>query len=234
MKIIKEITEDKPYLIIDKPSGLPSAPLTPTDKNNAFAMAAEMFPQLLQVKGRKEIEHGLVHRIDTETSGLLVISATQECYDNLITLQKENKIKKYYSAECNIDYENIKTLEGFPEAEIYFNKLQKEYYLESYFRFFGEGRKSVRPVTKNSNAAALKKLGKPVLYNTSVKILEHNQNTVKVEACITNGFRHQVRCHLAWMGLPIVGDNLYNSKTQEYNIKFIANKIDINGEIWYI
>lgn len=234
MKIIKEITEDKPYLIIDKPSGLPSAPLTPTDKNNAFAMAAEMFPQLLQVKGRKEIEHGLVHRIDTETSGLLVIAATQECYDNLITLQKENKIKKYYSAECNIDYENIKTLEGFPEPEINFNKLQKDYYLESYFRFFGQGRKAVRPVTKNSNAAALKKLGKPVLYNTSVKILEHNQNTVKVKACITNGFRHQVRCHLAWMGLPIIGDNLYNSKTEVYNIKFIASKIDINGEIWYI
>lgn len=232
MTIIKEITRDEPYLIINKPSGLPSAPLNENDRNNAFSIAAELFPELLNVTGRKEIEHGLLHRIDTETSGLLIIAATQDSYENLLQLQKENKIKKYYSALSNVDYENINKLGGFPSSDFVYCKNIKEYNLESYFRFFGEGRKSVRPVTKNSNGAALKKLGKPVLYNTNIKIVENSCDLIRIEACITNGFRHQVRCHLAWMGLPIIGDSLYNSNTDGEQLKFTASKIDINGKVF--
>lgn len=232
MTIIKEITRDEPYLIINKPSGLPSAPLNENDRNNAFSIAAELFPELLNVTGRKEIEHGLLHRIDTETSGLLIIAATQDSYENLLQLQKENKIKKYYSALSNVDYENINKLGGFPSSDFVYCKNIKEYNLESYFRFFGEGRKSVRPVTKNSNGAALKKLGKPVLYNTNIKIVENSCDLIRIEACITNGFRHQVRCHLAWIGLPIIGDSLYNSNTDGEQLKFTASKIDINGKVF--
>ncbi len=232
MTIIKEITRDEPYLIINKPSGLPSAPLNENDRNNAFSIAAELFPELLDVTGRKEIEHGLLHRIDTETSGLLIIAASQDSYENLLQLQKENKIKKYYSALSNVDYENINKLGGFPSSDFVYCKNIKEYNLESYFRFFGEGRKCVRPVTKNSNGAALKKLGKPVLYNTNIKIVENSCDLIRIEACITNGFRHQVRCHLAWMGLPIIGDSLYNSNTDGEQLKFTASKIDINGKVF--
>lgn len=232
MTIIKEITREEPYLVINKPSGLPSAPLNENDRNNAFSIAAELFPELLNVTGRKEIEHGLLHRIDTETSGLLIIAATQDSYENLLQLQKENKIKKYYSALSNVDYENINKLGGFPSSDFVYCKNIKEYNLESYFRFFGEGRKSVRPVTKNSNGAALKKLGKPVLYNTNIKIVENSCDLIRIEACITNGFRHQVRCHLAWMGLPIIGDSLYNSNTDGEQLKFKASKIDINGKVF--
>ena len=232
MTIIKEITRDEPYLIINKPSRLPSAPLNENDRNNAFSIAAELFPELLNVTGRKEIEHGLLHRIDTETSGLLIIAATQDSYENLLQLQKENKIKKYYSALSNVDYENINKLGGFPSSDFVYCKNIKEYNLESYFRFFGEGRKCVRPVTKNSNGAALKKLGKPVLYNTNIKIVENSCDLIRIEACITNGFRHQVRCHLAWMGLPIIGDSLYNSNTDGEQLKFTASKIDINGKVF--
>ncbi len=232
MTIIKEITREEPYLVINKPSGLPSAPLNENDRNNAFSIAAELFPELLNVTGRKEIEHGLLHRIDTETSGLLIIAATQDSYENLLQLQKENKIKKYYSALSNVDYENINKLGGFPSSDFVYCKNIKEYNLESYFRFFGEGRKCVRPVTKNSNGAALKKLGKPVLYNTNIKIVENSCDLIRIEACITNGFRHQVRCHLAWMGLPIIGDSLYNSNTDGEQLKFTASKIDINGKVF--
>ena len=232
MTIIKEITRDEPYLIINKPSGLPSAPLNENDRNNAFSIAAEIFPELLNVNGRKDIEHGLLHRIDTETSGLLIIAATQDSYEKLLQLQKENKIKKYYSALSNVDYENINKLGGFPSSDFVYCKNIKEYNLESYFRFFGQGRQCVRPVTKNSNGAALKKLGKPVLYNTNIKIVENSCDLIRIEACITNGFRHQVRCHLAWMGLPIIGDSLYNSNTDGEQLKFTASKIDINGKMF--
>ena len=49
-------TTDKPFLIVNKPSGLPSAPLNASDSKNGLMMAAERFPEILKVKGKKEIE----------------------------------------------------------------------------------------------------------------------------------------------------------------------------------
>lgn len=235
MQIIKEITEDSPFLIVNKPAGLPSAPLSKDDKNNVFSIMAEQFPKLLEVKGRKEIEHGLLHRIDTATNGLLLIAASQACYDELIALQAEGKIKKYYTANCNIIGDNSVRLGGFPESGMQIPQVGNEIVLESYFRAYGDGRKEVRPVTEASGKAALKKLEKKVLYKTCIKVLEKSESAVKVEACIVNGYRHQVRCHLAWLGIPVNGDSLYNSKfNNEKSMDFTASKIDICGKIWYI
>ena len=168
IEIIKAPDSIKPFAIIYKPYGLPSAPLTIDDKENAFCQAAELFPELLQVHGRKEIEHGLLHRLDTATSGLMIIASTQECYDFLMQEQMEGRITKTYFAECNMTTPECKT----PVSEY---TAGQEYTVSSYFRPFGPGRKEVRPVTQNSGKAALNKLEKPVLYTTKIKILEFDR-----------------------------------------------------------
>ena len=234
MKIIKEITEDKPYLVLYKPSGLPSAPLSPDDKNNAFSKAAELYPCLLDVKGKKEIEHGLIHRLDTETSGLLIIAANQEYYEKLLQLQKEGKIIKTYTALCNVDLENAEKLGSFPPCENLFRPEEKFYCQQSFFRPYGDGRKEVRPVTEASSKIIQKKVGKSVIYQTNIECQAIENNQIKVKARISNGFRHQVRCHLAWMGLPVAGDKLYNYKNKEEDMKFFATQIELSGDIWYI
>lgn len=238
IKIIAAPSETQQYVIIYKPRGLPSAPLKNEDTNNAFYQAAQQFPELLNVKGRKDIEHGLIHRLDTVTDGLIIIAATQESYDELLAMQSSDKIIKYYTAECEFNLNNHKMLGGFPEFELNYNyEAGNELKLVSYFRGYGEGNKTVRPVTKNSGKAALNKVGKLKEYFTDVKLLEKKGNILKVQCRITNGYRHQVRCHLAWAGLPIIGDSLYNVKyneKNENNIKFTASKIDICGKIWYI
>ena len=234
MKIIKEITEDKPYLVLYKPSGLPSAPLSPDDKNNAFSKAAELYPCLLDVKGKKEIEHGLIHRLDTETSGLLIIAANQEYYEKLLQLQKEGKIIKTYTAFCNVDLENAEKLGSFPPCENPFRPEEKFYCQQSFFRPYGDGRKEVRPVTEASSKIIQKKVGKSVIYRTNIECQAIENNQIKVKARISNGFRHQVRCHLAWMGLPVAGDKLYNYKNKEEDMKFFATQIELSGDIWYI
>lgn len=234
MKIIKEITEDKPYLVLYKPSGLPSAPLSPDDKNNAFSKAAELYPCLLDVKGKKEIEHGLIHRLDTETSGLLIIAANQEYYEKLLQLQKEGKIIKTYTALCNVDLENAEKLGSFPPCENPFRPEEKVYCQQSFFRPYGDGRKEVRPVTEASSKIIQKKVGKSVIYQTNIECQAIENNQIKVKARISNGFRHQVRCHLAWMGLPVAGDKLYNYKNKEEDMKFFATQIELSGDIWYI
>ena len=133
IKVLKAPDKIKPYAIIDKPAGLPSAPLSADDKNNALIQTAELFPEILNVNGKKEIEHGLLHRLDTATSGLIIIAASKECYDYLQKEQEEEKIYKYYRAQCNV-------LNDLPE--------KKEFEIKSYFRPFGPGRKEVRPVTE--------------------------------------------------------------------------------------
>ena len=211
INVIKAPDASKPFAIIDKPSNLPSAPLTSDDKNNAFYEAACLFPQLLNVHGKKEIEHGLLHRLDTATSGLMIIAADQACYDFLQDEQQQGKIIKTYRARCKVA---SCILDGFPAAPVDIKKIEKDscFEISSCFRPYGPGHKEVRPVTMNSGKAALKKLGKAVVYTTKIQILElDKENSIaEVECKITNGYRHQVRCHLAWCGLAIMDDNIYN------------------------
>lgn len=229
IKILHSPTSEKPFLVINKPKGLASAPLSTTDKDNALSQAVELYPELLNVHGKKEIEYGLLHRLDTATDGLMVIAASQECYDFLCEEQRLGHFVKYYQAKCDILPDNAKDLGGFPP----FNETDSvELSLSSYFRPYGEGRKEVRPVTEESGKSALSKIGKQKLYNTNIRILkmDPDSKTAFVECFITEGYRHQVRCHLAWAGLPVRGDLLYNAlfssgiKKAE-NLLFSATKI---------
>ena len=225
--VIHEPDSLKPFVIIDKPAGLPSAPLNESDKDNAFYQAAELFPKLLEVTGKKPVEHGLLHRLDTATAGLMIIAATQECYNFLQQEQKEGRIIKTYLAECGLShsyapYNNPVLPEPIEGQHIT---------LTSYFRAYGPGRKEVRPVTVDSNKAALDKVDKKVLYTTEVfiKSIDKSKNTALVECKITNGYRHQVRSHLAWAGLPIINDPVYNPDTNKKSTEqmhFCASKIE--------
>ena len=228
IEIIHAPTDKKPFLVIYKPKGLASAPLVESDTENALAQAIEKFPEIREVHGKKEIEYGLLHRLDTATDGLMVIATSQECYDFLTEEQREGLFIKYYSAECDIIPDNADKLGGFPPD------LPKLTNVSSFFRAYGEGRKEVRPVTEKSGKAALAKLGKPKLYTTEISIEKKNENTAFVECRITEGYRHQVRCHLAWAGFPVKGDVLYNARFRENNsdikkaenvLKFSATKI---------
>ena len=214
--VIHKPDSQKPYLIIDKPAGLPSAPLNENDKENAFSQAAELFPQILKVEGKKSVEHGLLHRLDTATSGLMIIAATQECYDFLQQEQKEGRIIKTYLAECECTS---------------ISSEKQSLTIQSYFRPYGPGRKEVRPVTADSNKAALDKVEKKVLYTTEVliKTIDKTKGRALVECKIKNGYRHQVRSHLAWIGLPIINDPVYNPDTNKKSTEqmhFCASKIE--------
>lgn len=226
IKIISEPTDEKPFVIIYKPQGLPSAPLK-EDEDSALTQAIELFPEIKSVSGRKKIEYGLLHRIDTQTEGLLLIAASQFFYDNLLSQQMEGKFIKTYLAGCVSTfkkYENEKI--GYPPAE---EKLHEELTdgktvtICSFFRNYGEGLKSVRPVTEKSGKAALKKLGNQKEYTTRIKLLSRKESLYNFECTIAFGYRHQVRCHLAWLDFPIIGDKTYNitEKNAEPNKKML-------------
>ena len=220
IEILKEPTDVKPFLVIYKPKSLPSAPLTADDNENALTQACAMYPQIKSVCGKKEIEYGLLHRLDTATDGLMVIASSQECYDFLMTEQREGRFIKTYRAQCDIIPDNSEVLGGFPPVP------SSPSTVRSYFRPYGQGRKEVRPVTEESGKAALSKLGSKKLYTTKIEITRISDTRATALCEITEGYRHQVRCHLAWAGYPVVGDALYNSdKKNAENLLFSATKI---------
>lgn len=217
--VISEPSKTSPFVIIYKPQGIPSAPLSESDSNCALFQAAKVYPEILNVKGKKEIEGGLIHRIDTVTDGLLVIASTQEAYDFLIKCQEEGKFLKTYNAKCTClnNFNELKP--GFPENS-YAEKIRDleegqklVVNLESFFRPFGPGRKEVRPVTENTGTAANKKSGSK-LYRTEIEITK-TSGEYSCKCMINNGYRHQVRSHLAWLSIPVKGDALYNPLTKE-------------------
>ena len=253
ISIIKEPTKEKPYIIIYKPKELPSAPLNLFDKNNALYQVLEMYPEVKNVIGKKEIEYGLIHRLDTKTDGLMIIAANQSSYDYLIEEQSRGGIKKYYKAQCDIIFDNAKKLGGFPELSlneqkeiIAFeednNNASLKLNLISYFRPYGKGRKEVRPVTPDSSKLAVSKIGNKKLYETQITICKKDNKVAIANCLIKEGYRHQVRNHLAWAGFPVKGDLLYNfdckAKAEDENegknarqkanptMKFSATKIE--------
>ncbi len=224
IKFLNTPSKENPFLVISKPSGLPTAPLSAQDTNNALYLAAQTFPEILSVNGKKEIEHGLIHRIDTVTEGLILIATTQDAYENFINQQKNNNFTKFYTAICQKNQNKKEGFPDFPQQNIFY---QNEFKIQSYFRYFGQGRKEVRPVpVENQNKTQQKKVEGTSIYTTNVKIISEQNDTVKVECNITKGFKHQVRCHLAWANLPIKNDPIYNKNANpSEQIAFYASKL---------
>lgn len=216
-EIIHSCTDDEPYFVINKKRNIPSAPLF-KDDFSAYTQLQKQFPFLDDVHGKKEIEHGLIHRIDNETEGLILIASEQNFYDEMISLQKDNCFVKHYTALCEPFFytPDSKEFPVFNDSNLDVKKAietKQKISISSKFRPFGKGNGSVRPVNEFSGKAALKKCGKKN-YSTQIEfgntVFFEEKKLVEVHCSITQGYRHQVRCHLAWLGLPVHGDRLYN------------------------
>lgn len=208
IRIIHEPTDTEPFVVLDKPSGLPSAPLQAGD-DCAYSRVCKIFPELNCVTGSKNIEHGLVHRLDTATRGILLIASTQKFYDYIKQIQEEGLFCKHYKATCTFMPNCTEVLGGFPKSlDVGFQNKSFNCVVKSMFRPYGKKSKEVRPVTSLSGKAATKKATSNI-YTTNI-ILEKKDTVFNASCSLTKGFRHQVRCHLAWLGFPIIGDVLYN------------------------
>ena len=216
--IIHLPTEKEPFIIVNKPKGLPSAPLKKGDRS-ALTLVSREFPECLEIKGKKEVEGGLVHRIDTDTDGLLLIAVTQDFYDFIQDAQDKGLFVKTYSATCTrlLNHDD----DSYPPCPLGNMETGTEYSISSYFRHYGPSRKSVRPVTDHSPPIALKKAGK-TLYTTKITIKDQDTEEIHIECRISQGFRHQVRSHLAWLGFPVIGDKLYNPEKSDKEMQFTA------------
>jgi 23S rRNA pseudouridine1911/1915/1917 synthase len=194
------------YLIAYKPPRMHTAPLHKDEDNTLLAWTATLYPEVLRIKGRKENEGGLVHRLDYETHGLVLIAKTQHALEALLEQQENNAIIKEYDAVSCMAAVTEKKLPGFP---IYTEgSPSEENRIVSAFRPFGKGGKTVRPLIIDFSKSA-KKILKQTLYTTEILFHTAIDDKKIFRLRITKGFRHQIRCHLAWIGYPILNDALY-------------------------
>jgi len=202
-------TED--FAVVFKPPRTHCAPLRQDGKENndetLLGWYAKIFPSIMELSGRKENEGGLLHRLDFETQGLVLFAKNQQTLENLLIQQKQGKLIKEYSAICQKS-------EPQPGAVPFEASPGLPLVIESYFRPYGPGRKQVRPVTKEKLKG--KEIAKDgdTYYKTEVIVVEKKQVDSREELYsftvrIRRGFRHQIRCHLAWIGFPVLNDPLY-------------------------
>jgi 23S rRNA pseudouridine1911/1915/1917 synthase len=162
------------------------------------------------------VEGGLLHRLDRETSGLVLAARDQAAFDALMELSESGGILKRYSAVCRPSFSPAPgrrellaplgwTIHAWAEIlhALDSGPTWPTMTIRSAFRAYGPGRRLVAAVTESAAGS---------VYETRLSAIEpvpaaESAFAARVE--LRRGFRHQVRCHLASVGLPLIGDPLY-------------------------
>ncbi|MCD6528105.1 RluA family pseudouridine synthase [bacterium] len=159
---MKVIYEDKDIRVIEKPAGV----------------IADNIPKR-------------VHRLDKDTSGLLVVAKNDKSLKFLQKQFKERKVQKKYLA---LVVGNLKTNEGVIETLI--GRSPKDRRKQKVFFPYEPGASRKRKAI------------------TKYRVIERFKNYTLCEVQPLTGRKHQIRCHLAYLGHPIAGDKMYGFKNQ--------------------
>lgn len=180
------IYEDDDIIVINKPQGMVVHP-APGNYNGTLVNALLYHCKNLSgING--ELRPGIVHRLDKDTSGVMVVAKNDKAHLDLSNQIKERTILKKYIA---IVEGVIKDDEGSIEVPI--------------------GRDHVE-----RKKMAVTEYGRYAL--TLYKVLERYKNNSLIEATIKTGRTHQIRVHMSYIGHPIVGDEVYGYKKQRFNL----------------
>ena len=187
---IEIIYEDKDIIVVNKPKGMVVHPANGNpDGTLVNAIMAICKDSLSGIGG--ELRPGIVHRLDKHTSGILVVAKNDKAHINMSEQIKEHQVEKTYIALVRgIVKEN--------EASI----------------SMPIGRSD-----KDRKKMAVKKNGKGAI--THFKVLERfpKHNCTLLEIKIETGRTHQIRVHLSHIGYPVIGDEVYSSGKNEWNVK---------------
>lgn len=202
------IYEDENILVVNKVSNMPTVPLKSSNTETSLLdIVSDYCPKVTSFVGYNQHEGGVLHRLDTPTSGLVLIAKNKSSFEFLREKQKEDLfIKKYLVKSVS----KKSDLPGFGDFPFKDPKHEKQIIIKSLFRHYGKGRTCVRPVLESYSSSIISKASNKY-YETTV-VFEKEEDGIYYFICsLTNGFRHQIRVHMAWSGYPLVGDILYGA-----------------------
>ncbi|QEK11987.1 RluA family pseudouridine synthase [Crassaminicella thermophila] len=185
---IEIIYEDDDLLIVNKPQGMVVHPAPGNYSGTLVNALLYHCKNLSSING--VIRPGIVHRIDKDTSGLLMVAKNDIAHKSLAAQLKEHSIHRIYIA---LVHGNIKEEKGTIHAPI--------------------GR---HPVDR-LKMAVVEKNGKDAI--THFRVLKRFNNYTLIEARLETGRTHQIRVHMAYINHPLVGDPVYGPKKPKFNLK---------------
>lgn len=191
------VYEDSELIVINKPAGLV---VHPAHGNRTGTMVNALLNHCKDLSGiGGEERPGIVHRLDKETSGLMVVAKNDAAHQNLSSQFKDRKVTKRYIA---LVHGSIKNETGAIEAPI--GRSQSD-------------RKKMAVITQDPEGMKAHNLRKPRRSKarnavTHYRVLKRRGDKTLVELKLETGRTHQIRVHMAYIGHPIVGDRVYGQK----------------------
>jgi len=185
--------EDQWLSIICKPEGLLTVPYPGSREKTALDILNDIRRKRGLVRGNRGTF--AVHRLDKETSGVLMIAHSKEAADRIMNSWHTMVKQRLYHALA----ENKRTMETLPESGIIDVPLAKNAYNRSFAAEKGEKVKDVQSA------------------RTQYSILKKGRNYSLFELSLDTGRKNQIRAHLSYLGCPIAGDKNYRAKTDPEN-----------------
>lgn len=182
--------EDEHLLIVAKPARRVTLPGVGHERDTLLNGLFARYGAMLQNLGAMR-DFGLLHRLDRETSGLVVVALTQDAYDGVRAAFAERKVRKFYWAVTHKAPAEREGVVRLPIEELVERK-------GSY-----SSTKSARVVRRGS-------AGKPAL--TAYRVLHESDLGALIEARPVTGRLHQVRAHLSAIGATVLGDDMYGPR----------------------
>lgn len=173
---------DASIIVVNKPPGMVVYPSAGHDSGTLMNAVAFHAPGLATIGG--PLRPGTVHRIDKDTSGVMIIALDDTAYYNLVAQFKERSIFRKY---LTIIYGDMKTNSG--EISLKIGRSESD-------------RKKMSTMTRNAKEAM-----------TRWVVVERYPGATLIEAKLGTGRTHQIRVHFAAIGHPVMGDTTYGKKT---------------------
>ncbi len=179
------VYQDKDVAVVNKPAGMVVHPAAGNHSGTLVNALLFHLDDLSSIGG--VIRPGIVHRIDKDTSGLLMIAKNDMAHQSLSQQLKDHSVKREYIA---IVRGGFKTAEGFIDQALARSK-------------------------NNRLKMAVTSSGKRAI--THYKLLEQFGEQSVISCRLETGRTHQIRVHMAYIGHPLVGDTLYGIKKDRQN-----------------
>ncbi len=183
---LQKVFEDEWLLVIDKPSGLPVHPGAGEKQETVLDIFRFHYPQVAAFADQER--PGIVHRLDKDTSGVLILAKSEEALERMQELFQEREMQKTYLALVKGQMRFRNGTIDLPLARSTKNRAR--------FAVVGEDSEGGREAV--TDFAVIREFEK----FTYVRLMPHTGRT------------HQLRVHLSYFGNPILGDILYGNRKQ--------------------